>query len=383
MIAFLPRFLLLAVFAGLLAACSSSPKAPEPVAYPSLPGDAVSMKRLWKVGVGNGLDGEDVRLAPALSERLVVAASRDGVLLAVERESGKLLWKNKTGLDITAGPAIGYGVVTVGTAKGEVLAFSQDDGKELWRTPLGAAVLTTPSVSKAVVITVSADGVVHALARDSGQAIWSYNTSVPALSLRSSAAPFIDDERVYVATSGGKLLGMNADNGIVGWDSRVATNSGRSELERMNDIVGNLVQADDGVLFTVGYQSQLTAVNPDNGRRLWQYDASSVNNLALGLGNVYFTDVTGLVYAIDQHSGKVSWKQSDFAWRHLSAPVVVGNLLAVGDERGRVHLLAQSDGQLRGRVRLGGAPLVALVAQNDVLYGWDSKGRLSAWQLSQ
>lgn len=381
MIALLPRFFLLAALGISLAACSSSPKAPEPVAYPSLPADALSMKRLWKVSVGNGLDGSDSRLAPAVGERLVAAASHDGVLLAVDRETGKVLWKNATQLEISAGPSMAYGVLVVATTKGEVVAFSPEEGKELWRASLGAGALSTPGISAKAVVVLSVDGVVHALARDSGSVLWTYNTSVPPLSLRGSAAPLMDDERVYIATSAGKLLGMNADNGVLGWDTRVATNAGRSELERMNDIVGNMVQAADGVVFSIGYQSQLTATNPDTGRRLWQYDASSVNNLAMGLGNIYFSDVSGHLYAVDQHSGKVVWKQTDYAWHQLTAPVVVSSVLAVGDERGRVHFLAQSDGQVRGRVRMSGDPLVALAAQGDVLYGWDKQGHLSAWQV--
>lgn len=374
-----PFFLGLASLA--LVACSSSPKAPEPAAYPALPADAVKMKRLWRVSVGKGLQDDDVRLAPSVGEQRVVVASRDGVLLAVARESGKILWKKQTGLGITAGPAAAYGVVVVGTAKGEVAAFSEEDGSPQWTVAIGAAVLAAPAVAADAVVVMSADGVIRALDRRNGETRWTYNTSVPPLSLRANAAPLVDEDRVYVATSGGKLVGLDLATGVSGWDVRVATNTGRSELERMNDVVGNLLQSPDGMIYSVGYQSQLTATDSATGRRRWQFDASSVNDLAEGLGNVYFSDVSGHVLAVDQGSGKVVWKQSDYAWRVLTGPVVVGSLLAVGDNGGRVHLLAQSDGQVRGRVRLGGDPLVALGSRADVLYGWDADGHLSAWQL--
>lgn len=365
----------------LLSACSSTPSAPKPSSYPALPSDAVQMKRLWQVTVGNGVEEDDSRLEPAIGEQRVVAASHNGVLLAVERETGKLLWKQRTGLSITAGPAAAYGSVVIGTDKGELAAFSEEDGHALWKVSVGAVTYTSPAVSSDTVIVLSSDGVIHALNRQDGSVRWTYNTSVPSLSLKGNAAPLLDESRVYVATSGGKLFGFDLASGVSGWDVRVATNNGRSELERMSDIVGNMLQSSDGIIYSVGYQSQLTATAPDNGRRRWQLDTSSVNDLAEGLGNVYVTDVSGNVIAVDQVSGKVSWKQTAYEWHTLTNPTVVDSLLAVGDDEGRVHLLAQSDGQLRGRIKVSGAAQMALAGRGDVLYAWSKSGALSAWQI--
>lgn len=372
----------------LLAACSSAPPAPEPKAYPALPKAPARLQRLWSVHAGNGLGEESVRLAPAVSAQHVAVASRDGVVILVDRASGKVLWKRKTGLSLVAGPGLGYGLLAVTTAKGEVVALALADGAEKWRASLGATAVAAPAIGADVVVVLAGDGVVHALAREDGAARWTYNTSVPALSLHGNAAPLLADGRVYVAAATGKVARIDLASGTPEWELRVATNSGRSELERMNDIVGNLLRVGDRELYSVGYQSQLTAVDADAGRRRWSYDTSSVNDLAEGLGNVYVTDVDGNVLAVDRGSGQLVWKQADFAWRVLSNPVVVSNLLAVGDDDGRVHLLAQSDGAVQGRASVGGswgghAAIAALAVQDDVLYAWDVEGRLSAWKLRE
>lgn len=331
--------------------------------------------------MGNGSKGEDAQLEPSIGEQHIFAASANGVLLAIDRESGKVLWKNATKLSLTAGPAAGYGSVVVATDKGELQAYAEDDGHLLWQVTLGAVSYTKPAVASDTIIVLTGDGVIHALDRTNGHVRWTYNTSVPPLSLRGNAAPLLDDGRVYVATSGGKLVGLDVATGVAGWDVRVAINTGRSELERMSDVVGDLLQADNGIIYSIGYQSQLTATMPDNGRRRWQLDASSVNHLAAGLGNVYFTDTSGYVFSVDESSGKVGWKQPAYAWRTLTGPTIVGGLLAVGDNKGAVHLLAQSDGEVRGRVRVGVSPLVTIVGREDMLYSWDRTGYLSAWQL--
>lgn len=377
------RFLRLLLLPGMLftlAACSSAPPAPEAKAYPALPSDRVRLTRLWELWVGDGLAGDNVRLVPALGEQHIAAASRDGVLLVAARENGKVLWKKKTALPVTAGPAAGYGVIVVGTAKGEVVAFAEENGARKWSVSVGAAVNATPAVSAGMVVVLTADGVIHALARETGETHWTYNTMVPPLSLHANAAPLIVDNRVYVATSAGKLLGLDLETGVAGMEVRVATNSGRSELERMTDIVGNLLLLDDRDLYSVGYQSQLTATDAESGRRRWQFDVSSVLDLAEGLGNIYVTDTSGNVLAVDRASGKVVWKQPDYEYRALTAPTIFAGMVAVGDDKGRVHLLAQSDGRVLGRTSAGSA-LVSLQGRDDVLYAWSANGRLAAWKV--
>lgn len=365
----------------LAAACSSTPSAPEPKGYPRLSGEEVGLKRLWKTSVGDGWAEEHVRLIPAVTERHVAAASRDGMLLLVDREDGDTVWRKKTGLAITAGPAAGYGMVVVGTAKGEVVAFAEADGRELWRSPLGAALMAVPAIAQEVVVVLAADGVVHALSRDKGETRWTYNTTVPPLSLHANATPLIADNRVYIATATGRLARLELASGIVDWELRVATNSGRSELERMTDIVASPLRVGEREIYTVGFQSQLTLTDVEAGRRRWQFDVSSVNDLAESLGNIYVSDTEGNVQAVDRASGKLAWKQPDYAYRRLSNPVVLGSYLAVGDDDGKVHILAQSDGAPQGRIGVSGDALAALIVRDGVLYAWDEDGGLSAWKL--
>jgi outer membrane protein assembly factor BamB len=375
------RRLAIPLLAVLVAACSSTPPEPEAKSYPRITAERVKLQRLWKVSVGDGQDGTQVRLTPAVSSQHVAAASHDGLLMLIDRESGKLQWKKKTRLPITAGPAMGYGLVAIGTAKGELVLYSQADGSEKWRASLGAPVLAAPAIAADRVVALAGDGVVHALALADGAVRWTYNTSVPPLTLNTNAAPLLADDRVYIATSGGKLIRLDPETGAAEWEVRIATNSGRSELERMNDVVGNLLRVGERELYSVGFQSQLTMTDVEAGRRRWQYELSSVNDPAEGLGNIYVTDVEGFVLAVDRASGKLAWKQPDYAYRQLSNPVVLNNLLAVADDDGRVHLLSQSDGAVRGRVRASGDAVVALVVRDDVLYAWDDDGGLSAWKL--
>lgn len=364
----------------LVVACSSGPTAPEPGPFPALSKERVRLDRAWKIQVGEGA-GALAYLRPAVTSGQVFAASQNGLLVAVDGESGRLLWRKKTGLAFTAGPAAAYGTVVAGTGKGELAAYDARTGEQQWRAQVGAAVHAPPALTVDGVVVLSADGVVHMLDRSSGQARWTYSTSVPPLSLRGSAGPVVLESHVLVPTAAGKLLSLDAESGVVEWDVRVASNTGRSELERMVDIQGDVLLEGDSNVYSVGFQSQLTALDVREGRRRWQFDVSSVNGLAAGLGNVYVVDTGSTVIALDAVSGKPVWRQPELAWRGLTNPVVLGPVLVTGDADGYAHLLSQSDGGAVGRQRLVRDRLVSVSVQGERLYVWSAEGVLSAWTI--
>ncbi|MBP7177418.1 MAG: outer membrane protein assembly factor BamB [Moraxellaceae bacterium] len=376
----LSRFLLLLPLLVVIAACSSSPKAPKPGPLPDLPAERVQLDRVWKAQVGNGPEAL-LQLRPSITAQQIVAASHDGVLSALDAETGKVQWRIKTKLPFTAGPAAGYGVVVVGTGKGELLAYNATNGELRWKVQLGAGVHAAPVVMADRVAVLTSDGVVHMLNSATGEQHWTYSTPVPPLSLRGSAGPVAVGSHLLVPTAAGKVLSLDAESGVVEWDTRVATNTGRSELERMVDIQGELLLDGDSSLYSVGFQSQLAALSVQDGRRRWQFDVSSVHSLAAGLGNVYVVDTGSTVIALDHESGKPVWKQPDLAWRGIINPVVLGPVLVTGDAKGYAHILSQSDGTALGRERLVRSGLVSLSVQGDLLYTWSANGVLGAWKI--
>ena len=152
------------------------------------------------------------------------------------------------------------------------------------------------------------------------------------MSLRGYATPLVVDDLAIVATATGRIIALDAKTGIAQWESRVATSQGRSELARIVDIDGDMLLAGDKQLYVSSYQGQLVALDiKKKPEPLWEFTTSSVQALAEGLGNVYVVDSASSIMAVDQETGKVVWKQSDFAWRGLSNPITLGNYLVVGD----------------------------------------------------
>jgi outer membrane protein assembly factor BamB len=373
------------VLAGLLAACSSDKVVHQPLPLVEIPRhspDSVWFAEQWQHRVGKGDGGEFLRLRPAVGETALYAASRNGRVMAFDKASGKLLWAQRSKHDFTGAVGAGYGLVVAGTAKGELVALDAATGAPRWAaSDLTASVLSAPVVDANVVVVMCGDGKVYGYKREDGQRLWVHDTPVPPLSLRGNATPLISNGVVYIATASGKVEALQVADGVPVWDTRVASNLGRSELERIVDVDGDLlVDEIASVLYSAGYQSQITAVDTGDGHRLWQSDMSSVAGVTSGSGNVYTADVDGTLYGLDAVRGRSVWKQGVLAWRQPGAPLAFGGVLLVGDAEGFVHVIAQADGSVVGRFRQGSSPVLALRADAGTVYVYSADGRLGAWQ---
>jgi len=70
------------------------------------------------------------------------------------------------------------------------------------------------------------------------------------------------------------------------------------------------------------------------------------------------------------------------ARRQLTAPVVVSSYVAVGDFEGYLHLLAQADGRMVGRIKVDGDGLRAKpIVLGDTLFVFGNSGDLAAYKL--
>ena len=149
----------------------------------------------------------------------------------------------------------------------------------------------------------------------------------------------------------------------------------------MVDVDGKLV-LDDRTLYAASFQGNLAALDAESGTLRWQHKASSHGGPATGFGSVYISHADGVVEAVDQNRASTLWRNDDLQRRRLTAPVTFSSYVAVADFEGYVHLLAQTDGRLVGRIRVDRKGVrVAPIVVGDTLYVFGNSGDLVALKL--
>ena len=236
-------------------------------------------------------------------------------MVAIDLLGGKQRWSIDADKRLSSGPGVGEGLVVVGGLDGDVIALDRDSGSAKWATNVSSEVLANPVIEDGIVVVRSNDGRVFGLNATDGSREWLFDPGVPLISLRGNATPVVRDGQVYVGYDNGKFVALQLADGTLQWEQTIAAPEGRTELERMGDIDGEIV-ASDGELYMVTYRS-----------------------------------------------GSSLWKQDALAHRWLTTPAVYGDYLAVGDYDGYLHILTRKDGATAARFHpadkaIRAAPLV-------------------------
>ncbi|MGI9279310.1 MAG: outer membrane protein assembly factor BamB [Endozoicomonas sp.] len=338
----------------------------------------VELKEVWSKGIGKGVEDSYERLVPSVSGDVIYAAGAQGNVVALNRETGKEIWKKTLELPVGGGITADSGMLLLGTLDGHVIALKEEDGSELWKTRVSSEVISSPQTNGRVVLVQSIDDTITALNAKTGKELWNQENLQPALTLRGSSTPRIEGEAVFVGLSNGEAKAFRMTDGTPIWNSRVSIPKGSSELERMVDIKAEPLIVGDN-LFMVSFQGNAAALDMYSGRVRWTRELSSYKSIAEGFGSLYLTDDSSYVSSLDQRSGAVSWRQDQLEYRLLTAPATYSSYVAVGDLDGYIHLLSQVDGGMAGRFKAGSSAIKAPpVVAGDFLYVLSANGTLTA-----
>ena len=341
----------------------------------------IELRQVWSESIGDGQGRHYNRLAPAIDGSLIFAASADGTVVALDKSSGDVRWRQRTGEEITGGVGAAGGMVVFGTRDAQVIALSQTDGELLWATTVSSEVLAAPQTDGRVVAAQSVDGRLTALNASDGVQRWVYDSTVPALSLRGTSKPLISGNTVVAGFASGIVAAIDATNGLLIWEERVAVPQGRYDIDRIIDIDGDPVLSGQTV-FISSFQGTLLGLDLASGRIVWGMPGSSYNSLALGLGNIYWVNNFSHVLAVQNNTERTVWENEDLRLRRVNSPVTINNYLAVADFEGYLHLMTQIDGRIISRDRVDRSGVRAnILSEGDTLYVYGNSGRLVALRL--
>jgi len=197
--------------------------------------------------------------------------------------------------------------------------------------------------------------------------------------LRGNAPVLIRAGVAYVGYDGGQVVALRVDDGTLIWEQTLVTTEGRTELERLSDIDGQLVFIASDLLVS-SYKNRLASLAADSGRLLWFKDIASSTGVDVNRINLTLSDKEGNVWLLDRRNGAESWKNDQLFHRGLTRPAIYGSFVVVGDADGYLHWINISDGQFAAQIKVGGKgfsgpPLVV----GNTLYVMTKKGKLKAF----
>jgi outer membrane protein assembly factor BamB len=337
---------------GLLAACGGNKDNSEPPAPLTSIKDAIPLYINWVVDTRASKNRAAFRLSPLLAGGRAYTVDSSGLIRSIDLTNGRKLWRFRSGYEPITGLGGSPQLLIVTSRDGDLAAMREvEDGLELlWSTRIGSEVRATPVVDGEQIFVRSVDGRLRSLSAEDGGEQWLVSQRVPALSLTGNSVPVVVGDLVIVGFDDGKLTAYDRLSGKTMWETTITVPRGRTEVERLVDLDGNLVVR-DGVVYAVSFQGHLAAVQAINGDVLWSRKFSSFQAIAIDDTSLYLSSDDSDIWSVDRRTGSAFWKQDVLHARRITAPTLIGDKLVVADFEGYLHWFAKADGKLLGRIR--------------------------------
>lgn len=215
---------------------------------------------------------------------------------------------------IVGGVTLTQGVVYVGLASGAVYAVDASTGRDLWRFDADRDVWAAPLVTDDTVFVASLDHNLYALDAETGEVRWPKDLGAALAGTPSISS---DGETIYVGTFGSQLLALDTATGEERWN-KATTN--------------------------------------------WVWSGPALDN-----GVLYFTDVSGMVYAVEAETGQNVWTPFMPGGPMRGRPALTAELFYVGDRDGNFFALDRATGAVRYTQTLKGQILAAPLVAGDLI----------------
>ena len=221
-------------------------------------------KRRWSWS-GNSL----LEFPPIIVGNRLFMTRNDGVVVALNRTTGKRVWTRDMGYLAASSPAYGEKKIyvtilerTKGVRAGRVAAIWAKSGKVSWSKPL-------PS--------------------------------------RSESSPMVVDHRLYFGSENGTVYAMRVNDGSVQW-----------KFQAGGAAKGGLA-LNDGKLYFGTYGGHVYALAQHTGKLVWHAGTSGASfglragnfyaTPAVAFGRVYLGNTDGNMYSFSAATGKLAWRR--------------------------------------------------------------------------
>ena len=341
----LKRAFLAAATAATLVGCAG-PEKPKPAELAPLTA-LVGIKTAWTSAMGV----VDFPLQAQVQGNIVYLADSDGTVAAIDARTGGDVWRVELNAPLSAG--VGTDGQFAAVVSRENVLIVLKDGREAWRSKLQALTVSAPLVAGERVFVASADRSVSAFDAASGRRLWQQQRTGEALVLAQSGV-LVAMGDTLIAGLGGRLVGLNPANGATRWSAPIATGRGTNEIERLVDLVSGISRLADQICVRA-FQAAVGCVDISKNSVMWSKPASGSTGIHGDQDALFGTETNGKIWSWRRADGEVLWTSDMLRFRSLSAPLLVGRLIAVGDDSGNVHFLSRVDAEPLNRLSTDGS----------------------------
>lgn len=351
-------------------------------------------KRIWTADIGDGSGRIPLTAQPVVADGKIFTLDTSSTLSAFIASTGKRLWHTdvQSALEdeevIGGGIAFSDGALYVTTGYNEVLAVNPNSGDVVWRAKTIAPSRAAPTIMQGRVFVTLLNNSVIALNAGNGALVWEYNSIGESAGLLGAASPAADNDIVVPGLSSGDILALRVENGAVAWQDNLSRSLRLGGLSGLADIRA-LPVLDGEIILGISFGGKMAALDKRTGNRLWQRDITGKETPWIAGDVVYVLTSENEIIAMNKTTGAIYWmtalkkfenaqkRKGPIIW---SGPVMAGSRLILVGSGGRIAEMNPLNGDMIREWKSGKNVRLAPIVADEILYLLSEDGTLSAYQ---
>ncbi len=354
---------------------------------------------------------------PLVADGRIYAVGAELDLAAADAKSGEIIWQQSllsderiknTGFtrflgfkdfapDTTdgfgAGIAYGNGNIYAVTGFGELLALNGQTGAILWRVKNVVPFSNAPTVRDNRIFVVAQDSRLHVFSAIDGTRLWDYLSITEPADILSASSPAVNDQVVIAGFNSGEVTALQVQNGTQNWSDSLTSRALQiTPLSEINTITARPVIDRDRV-FVSSHGGRTAAIDVRTGERVWTADIGSIETLWVMGDYILVLSIDSRLVCLSRNLGRVRWvtqlpryedeeeKEGRILW---TGPVVAGGKIIIASSQGEIALVSPFDGTLLERFALEAGddtPVsVPPIVADGMLYVLNDAGMLYGFQ---
>lgn len=349
----------------------------------------------WTAQITGSTNRRRLAAAPVVGGGMLIAVDTDGVVHALDAQTGARRWSHKMEVDsklegaaFGGGASYSAGVVYATNGIGEVAALNGETGAELWKVKPAGPLRGAPTIAFNAAFVMTQDNQIFAINTADGKILWQESGSSTQAGVFGVAAPAAGQGSIVAGYSSGELVAHRYENGRVLWSDALARTSISTEVGALTDIDADPI-IDNGRVYALGQGGRMAAYELVTGQRIWEIRVAGISTPAIAGEWIFALSDDARLLAIARASGKIRWisqlaqyddpkdKEGAIFW---TGPVLAGNNLWAASSQGEIFKISVAEGssslfrELKDPVSL--PPIVA----NQTLYILDDGGKIHAFR---
>ena len=269
-----------------------------------------------------------IHSSPAIYDDYIYVVSNEGILKAIDMETGEEEWDLDLKAKTNSSPIINSDILYIGCEDG-LNAINISNHDIVWEYDCGS-VESTPFFCDDVIYFGSNDGHLYALNENNSEVVMNEK-----LGGEIKSSPLVVNDSVYAASTDSKLYCLGTDNDT-NWNFTTG-----------DEILSSPAYVNDTVIFGSN-DGNLYCLNVSDGGLNWKVD---LNNKVISSptidehdNSVYIGSDEGNLTCIDIRDGTVKWSHS-VGDKIQSTPALKDNLIVFASNNGNLYVLNKYTGQ--------------------------------------